>query len=140
MNFLVSGIRSGPVEIDLKPSFASRGYTNVNYIVVPGRDEAQKIIDSGKSIDLMVLGGSPAGEFEAHNPSRITEYSQEVNFSRANPKIPAILLINNLHYAAQKELENQNPRGVICSWSEFSDMSKEQIKEIISRRGVDISR
>lgn len=133
MRFLISGFQKYVFERDLEPSFRGKGYKGVDYRVIPDREGAQQLIDGGESIDLLVLGGAPAKDFEARNGSLDSEHHQYNDFAQKNPDIPSILIIENVLQGVMRELGNQHPPNIICYWQEFANMRKEQIDAILKR-------
>jgi len=96
MDVLVSGFRKWEFEVYVKPIFDNLGYAGLNYYLIPDRIEAQKLIAGKGGIDLLVLGGAPAKDFEDECSEDNTDYFEYADFARKNSQIPSILITRQL--------------------------------------------
>jgi hypothetical protein len=139
MNFLVSGFPEYIVKQDLMSFFKRIGYFGIDYLVVPDRNGAQRLIDRRAVIDLLILGGSPAEDFNKRDQSMRHEYLEYGDFATHNLRKPSILIVENSFSGIMKEFGSRHPPNLTCYWTEFSSLPKRAIDEVIGGRNLDHS-
>ena len=135
MHLLVSGIKKWALKAYVKPVFKKRRYDSVVYHLVPEVSKAQQLIDSRKSIDLLVLGGVSAKDFGSES-SECENYWEYLAFAQKNPRIPSIILIYGVDLAVRNSLDHKHPPNFACYFSEFESMTREQIDLVLKGRNL----
>lgn len=131
MDILVTGIKKYELEKMVVPVIEKFRFLDSNYEFEFNQSNAQKIIDSSKKIDLIILGGSV---LTSGSPFR--DYKLAVEFAKKNKQIPSIMLVYPVYRAVIDCYNQTHPPNATRSFTEFSRMGEVNFRAVLEGKNV----
>jgi len=130
MKVLAVGFKDYQV-LDLKSNLFDRLKLKVNLSSYLRKDCAQEFVNSGKTIDLLLLGGElPWKEI----PAESADYKGALNFARANPNMPSIILVYPVLSGVIEDFQRHHPPNLTIPFNYIEDVLDLPALEKISKR------
>ena len=137
MKVLISGFRRYEFECNIQGRLEELGYNDIEYLLIPDREKARTLLGEDKAVNLMILAGAPASEFEDENGGPNRETMEYLDLAREYPQIPSILLVPSTDLAVLSRVRKKHPPNYSCTFFDFERIQKDTIEGIVQGHNYD---